>query len=447
MKNYDFSSFSGELILKDNRDYNEKRMCFNRAIDKKPLAIAYCTNTKELKEALYLIKTYNLPFRIRSGTHHYEGFSTGDDIFIIDVSKMNKIDINLNENTVTIEGGVRNREVYEAVGKYDIPFPGGGCPTVGVSAYTLGGGWGYSARHLGLGIDSLISIELMNSKGEILVASEEENSELFYALKGSGGGNFGIVTKLKFNLPKKEKDGTLVLLEKDNIKVEYMAQIFLNWDKNINLLDEKLNMKVAFYNDKNKGLGIKIIGIFYGKLNELNKELEKIINLNEFDNISKEMSILNINRWIQDAHPDYEKYKSTGRFTKDEYKYNEILEILNILKSPSKGAVYTAISLYGLGKATYNKNGEDSFYYRNSKGIIGFQSVWEEDIFSEENKEFVVKNFEIIRRLTKGSFVSFPLKELDNYMEEYFGEYRYKLKAIKEKYDKENFFKFEQEIK
>ncbi|MGL4876362.1 MAG: FAD-binding protein, partial [Clostridium sp.] len=427
--------------------YDEKRMCFNRAINKKPLAIAYCENTKQLREALNLIKKYNFPFRIRSGTHHYEGFSTGDDIFVIDISKMNDIDINFDENTVTIEGGVRNRELYEAVGKYDIPFPGGGCPTVGVIAYTLGGGWGYSARHLGLGIDSLISMEMMNSKGDLLNVSETENVELFYALKGSGGGNFGIITKLKFNLPKKEENGTLVLLEKSNISVEYMTEIFLNWDKQIKSLDQRLNMKIAFYKDKVKGLGVKIIGIFYGDIANLNKALEKLVTLNEFENNSKSLSILNINRWIQDAHPDYEKYKSTGRFTKESYEKEDVFRILNILEKPNKGSVYTAISLYGLGKATCNKRSEDSFYYRNSKGIIGFQSVWEEDVFAAENKAFVLENFKIIKELTKGSFVSFPLKELDNYMDEYYGEYKHKLIEVKKRYDKENFFKFEQEIK
>lgn len=448
MKKLDFSFLKGEVFYKDTNTYEEKRMAWNRAIDKKPTAIAYCENIEDIKGCIALARKEELSFRIRSGAHHYEGFSTGDDVLVIDVSKMNNIDIDLEKNTVTIEAGVRNRELYEAIGEHGIPFPGGGCPTVGVVGYTLGGGWGFSCRHLGLGIDNLISLEMIDYNGNLLYVDNNKNKDLFWALKGAGAGNFGVVTSMTFNLPKKEEKGTLVVCEIKNTNLDILKNIFKAWDKNIKSLDERLNMKIAFYNDLNKGIGVKITGIFYGEKLEAEKEIRKLLLDYNWELDLREMRILDINRWIQDSHPDYEKYKSSGRFVKDYYEDFEIENILNILKEKAEGSVYTAISLYGLGGNVLKGNKEDSaFLYRESRGILGFQSVWEEDKFANINKKWIVENIKIIKELTKGSFVSFPLAELCNYEEEYFGENSKRLKEVKKKYDPLNVFNFEQSIK
>ena len=253
---------------------------------------------------------------------------------------------------------------------------------------------------------------------------------------------------MTFNLPKKEEKGTLVVCEIKNTNLDILKNVFKAWDKNIKSLDERLNMKIAFYNDLNKGIGIRLTGIFYGEKVEAEKEIRKLLLDYNWELDLREMRILDINRWIQDSHPDYEKYKSSGRFVKDYYEDFEIENILNILKEKAEGSVYTAISLYGLGGNVLKGNKEDSaFLYRESRGILGFQSVWEEDKFANINKKWIVENIKIIKELTKGSFVSFPLAELCNYEEEYFGENSKRLKEIKKKYDPLNVFNFEQSIK
>ena len=146
-------------------------------INKHPLVIVYCQNNEDVINASIGRKKYKVPFRIRSGTHHYEGYSTGDNVLVIDVSQMNRIQ--LNETTVTAQGGVRNRELYEVVCKAGYPFPGGGCPTVGVAGYTLGGGWGYSSRLFGLGCDQLLEVEIITAEGKVIVANKDQHEDLF----------------------------------------------------------------------------------------------------------------------------------------------------------------------------------------------------------------------------------------------------------------------------
>ncbi len=109
-------------------------------------------------------------------------------VLVIDVSPMKDIRLFDSGKCVVMESGVQNREVYNFVGEKGYPFPGGTCPTVGAAGYTLGGGWGYSSRFLGLGCDSLKAAEIVNYEGKVLTADETCNPDLFWALRGAGGG-------------------------------------------------------------------------------------------------------------------------------------------------------------------------------------------------------------------------------------------------------------------
>ena len=154
------------------------------------------------------------------------------------------------------------------------------------------------------------------------------------------------------------------------------------------------------------------------------------------------------NKWIQDSHPDYEKYKSTGRFLNRDLSDEEIEEIIKIISKPAKGFSYTAVSFYGAGGAISDVDkSATAYYYRDAKFIVGIQSVWEEDIYAEDNKDWVKENFSIIKDMTKGSFVNFPLDELDNFEKEYYGDNLDKLRKVKSKYDPLNIFDYPQAIR
>ena len=449
MEKIDFSKLSGKIIIKNDKRYKESSLSWNRAIKAEPLVIVYCKEEEDIINSITWAKENNIEVRIRSGCHSYEGYSTGDDLVIIDISEIKGININEEKNTVKFGAGTTNREAYEALGEKGYPFPGGGCPTVGITGLILGGGWGYSSRYLGLACDSLLEVEIINYKGEKLIVNKDINSDLFWAIKGSGGGNFGVITSLTLNLPKKELEGTLIRLNYKNIKEDTAIKVINTLQNIYKNLDEKMNLKTAIYNSSTQGRGIKIIGLYYGNQNKTEEILKPLLEINENLEIGlDEQSVIECNRWIQDSHPDYEKYKSTGRFVYKEYTEKELREIVNLIENPAKGSVYTAVTFYGLGgKILEVDKRETAFYYRDAKFIMGFQSVWEEDIYEEENNIWVLNKFKKIKNLTKGSFVNFPLKEIENYEEEYYGENKEKLKKIKGKYDKDNFFSFPQVIK
>ena len=246
----DFNALSGVVVTKESPNYEECCLSWNRAIEKHPLVIVYCQENQDVIQAIKWAKQYGVPFRIRSGTHHYEGYSTGDQLLVIDVSCMNRIE--LNETTVKVQGGVRNRELYEAVCGAGYPFPGGGCPTVGVAGYTLGGGWGYSSRLFGLGCDQLIEAEVITAEGQLIVANANQHEDLFWALRGSGGGNFGVVTSLTYRLPEKIEMATLINIDYEHVGFAKVVDVALRYQRFFKNLDRRLNLKMAMYNSETK---------------------------------------------------------------------------------------------------------------------------------------------------------------------------------------------------
>ncbi|MDU3582894.1 FAD-dependent oxidoreductase [Clostridium butyricum] len=448
MNNTNLDRLKGRIVRKEDDDYDESRLSWNRAIDVYPEAIVYCLNKEEVENNVKWCIENNVQFRIRNGAHNYEGYSTGDDIIVIDLSRMNKINLDEENNMVTIDGGVRNREAYDFLCSKGYPFPGGGCPTVGIAGLTLGGGWGYSSRFLGLACDSLMEIEFIDYKGNLITANSNTHEDLFWASKGCGGGNFGVVVSMTFKLAAKVENVTLIDLEYTNLATHNQVTVIRMYEKMFNNLDNKANFKMAVYNSNKKGRGIKIIGLYYGEEKEAKNILMPFINLKYDKTLNLTYtSILEANRIIQDSHPDYEKYKSTGRFIYKEYSEEEIEQILNLLNDSANGSVYTAITFYGLGGAVKDKDKDESaFYYRDAKFIMGFQSVFEDDKYKRENIEWFLAKFKYIRNITQGSFINFPLTELENYHQEYYGNNYEKLKRIKYKYDPYNKYNFEQSI-
>lgn len=446
---FDYNKLTGEVITKESFSYEEDRKSWNRAIEKYPFIIIYCNNKQEIRNAIAWVRSNSLEIRIRSGRHHYEGYSTGNDVAIIDISKMNNIKIDEEKNIVKIQGGVRNREIYEALGEMGYPFPGGGCPTVGVVGLALGGGWGYSSRLLGLASDNILEMEMVDYKGDIIIASESSNEDLFWACRGAGGGNFGITTSMTFKLPEKINMASLININYINTKAEKMIKIFEVWIKFFKDLDRRINLKMSIYNSEEKGTGVKITGLFYGSKEEAHKILApfKSLLINGEFNLDY-ITALEAYRRIQDSHPPYERYKSSGRFVYSDFNRSHIENIINLISTRAEGATYTAVSLYGLGGAVMDKDKTaTAFYYRDAKFIIGLQSVWEDYKYASQNIEWFKDKYEYIKLITTGAYVNFPLAELENHEKEYYGHNAEKLKEIKRKYDPFNVFKFPQGIK
>ncbi|MDX3455314.1 FAD-binding oxidoreductase [Streptomyces sp. ME02-8801-2C] len=187
----------GPLIRPGDASWAAARQLYNTRFDSlKPAAVAYVAHADDIRTVLSYARAHSVPVAIRNGGHSYAGWSSGNGRLIVDVSKLNRV--RAGGGTAVIGAGSKLIDVYRALTAKGVTIPAGSCPTVGVSGLTLGGGHGVVSRAYGLTCDSLTQATLITADGRQLTANATTNKDLFWALRGAGNGNFGIVTELHF---------------------------------------------------------------------------------------------------------------------------------------------------------------------------------------------------------------------------------------------------------
>ena len=189
----------GDVIAPDDDAYEQARHVYNAMIDRRPEMIVRAANVGDVIAAVNLARENGLDLAVRGGGHSVPGFGTCDGGVVIDLSRMRGIRVDPASATARAEGGATWGDFNAATYPFGLATTGGIISTTGVAGLTLGGGIGYLARGFGLSCDNLVSADVVTADGRFLVASERENDDLFWALRG-GGGNFGVVTSLEFQL-------------------------------------------------------------------------------------------------------------------------------------------------------------------------------------------------------------------------------------------------------
>ncbi len=188
----------GPIIGRDHSEYEEARKLYNAMIDKRPLLIARCADVADVIAAVNFGRENKLPIAIRGGGHNGPGLASVDDGLVIDLSTMKGVRVDPKQKTVRVGPGCTTGDVDHATHAFGQAVPFGIVSTTGVAGLTLSGGHGYLSRQYGLAVDSLIEADVVLADGSFVTASETENADLLWALRG-GGGNFGVVTSFLFH--------------------------------------------------------------------------------------------------------------------------------------------------------------------------------------------------------------------------------------------------------
>jgi FAD/FMN-containing dehydrogenase len=193
------SEITGHVITAETPDYESARLVFNRAFDRRPALIVRCGGASDVARSLDFAQSRSLPLAVRGGGHNRAGFSTCDGGIVIDLSGMNRVEVDAGKRVARAEAGALVRDLDQATQRFGLATTSGGCPTVGIAGLTLGGGEGLLMSKYGAPCDNLISAQLVTVDGRQVEASQSSNPDLFWAIRG-GGGNFGVATALEYRV-------------------------------------------------------------------------------------------------------------------------------------------------------------------------------------------------------------------------------------------------------
>ena len=192
-------SVGEQLVSPGDPGYDQARRVWNGMIDRRPALIVRCRGVADVVAAVRFARTHQLPLAVRGGGHNVAGFGTCDGGVVIDLSPMRDVRVDAAARTARAAGGATWADLDRETQLFGLAAPGGVVSTTGIAGLTLGGGQGWLRRTYGMACDSLISADVVTADGEVVIASERDNADLFWALRG-GGGNFGVVTSFEYQL-------------------------------------------------------------------------------------------------------------------------------------------------------------------------------------------------------------------------------------------------------
>ena len=269
------SSMAGPLYLRGATGYSGVARGFNPRFDKiTPSAVARCANAADVSAALRFAQQYNVPFTVRSGGHALAGWSTGTGL-VIDVATQSSVVVNSSSRTATVGTGTRLIDLYQNVSAAGFAIPGGTCPSVGIAGLTMGGGIGALTRAWGLTCDQLRGATVVFADGSVKDVNDGHWPGLFWALKGGGGGSFGVATSFTFALQPLPQMQTYSL----GYPFAAAADVFAGWQAWAPYADPRLSSDLVFRATRATGsLTVGVSGRWTGPPQLLAAQLDSLVS-------------------------------------------------------------------------------------------------------------------------------------------------------------------------
>ncbi|MEG0289583.1 MAG: FAD-binding oxidoreductase, partial [Carnobacterium sp.] len=230
---------NGEVYTETNKKYENLRMVKNTVFDPHPLAIVKCLNEADVVQTIRYCREQELAFTVKCTGHSAAGFSAGDEKIVIDISSLDQVEVDASTNLVTVGGGANWFKVGEALVPYDLAITSGDMGGVGVGGNAQGSGMGFFIRKYGVTTGRIRKVRVVDATGKILVASETEHPDLFWAIRG-GAGNFGVVTEFVFEA---HPGGTVLA---GNLFYQYDPQLIQQLTDYILHAPDELNGTLSF---------------------------------------------------------------------------------------------------------------------------------------------------------------------------------------------------------
>jgi hypothetical protein len=446
------ASFGGALIRPGDETYDEQRGIWNASIDRRPALIARCAGVADVIRAVRFARDNEQLVAVRSGRHSYPGLGVCDGGMVIDLGQMKGIRVNPEAGTARAQAGVLLGELDRETQAFGLAVPAGIVTHTGLAGLTLGGGIGWLERKYGLTIDQLRSVDVVTAEGEFVTAGEDDNADLFWGVQG-GGGNFGIVTEFEFRLNPVGPTilaGPVMWAMEDSPRV---LRFYREWIKEVpdeltTIVTHRRVPPVLAMPKELHGRHVVVVGTCYaGPVDEG----ERVVRpLREFGSPLLDgcapMPFTKHQGMLDPSFPHgwwyYIRSCNLAELT------DEVIDILvdhgHRIVSP-----LTVFSIYHLGGAVARVDEDETAFGGRDAGhtvnVIGITRTREG---FEEEREWARRLWTTLQPHHQNVYVNFLMEEGEDRIREAYGASKYdRLKALKRKYDPDNFFRLNQNIR
>jgi FAD/FMN-containing dehydrogenase len=446
------AKLTGEVVRPGDSGYEAARIGFNRLYSRYPEAIVFCTDTQDAVNALAWARQNDIRVRARSGRHCLEGWSAVDDGLVIDVSQMKSTEIDAASNTATVGAGLNQLEAVIALGKAGFAAPTGVEGTVGLVGATLGGGLGPLTRNYGMASDNLVAAEVVVASADggatAIIADEENNSDLLWALRGAGNGNFGIVTSLTYKIHPLTQTIYLVATWPG---LHDLQGVFEAWQRTAPHLDNRLTSQLEIHRDE-----ILLFAVLAsGSEAETRQMLEPILSIGQPHVTTKDANWADNYAGLQipiDQEPA--NWKFFSQFISEPFPPEAIGLIGSLMaKAPTSDCNYFTNAFGGAVKRSEPSGGSafahrDALFYAEPGAGWGTRGevLAPDDPLTAKCLTWIADFGEALRPCVNGAYPAVPNAGMPEWETAYWGPNVDRLRTVKAKYDPENVFSFDQSL-
>lgn len=448
-------SITGELLQPGNESYDEARRVWNAMIDRHPALIVQCKHAGDVQQAVVYANQQDYPVSIRGGAHNVAGHAVCDAGLMIDLSQMRAVSVDAEARTAWVEGGATWGDVDEATQAHGLATPGGLISDTGVAGLTLSGGIGWLRSRYGLCIDNMLSVEIVSADGKLIRASETENSDLFWALRG-GGGNFGVVTGFEFKL---HQIGPEIMFCAPIYALDAGAGPIRFWRDFLADKNDRVGSLIEFstvpeddeFPRESWGKRVYTMAAVYaGDATEGEALLQPLRELAEpVTDFSGRMDYCELQKLFDTIIPFGQHRCYWKSHYLDGLSDQVIDEILQGNAEPPSDN--TLSSIWNFGGATADvAAGATAFGDRSMPYMFSIDSIWSEAADDEKNTNWTRDFWKRMQPYSQNGrmYLNFPGlgEEGKQLVEDTFGDNFSRLQDIKKKYDPQNMFRFNQNI-
>ena len=430
----------GTIHLPEGDGYEEARQVWNGMIDRRPAAVVCAAGVADVMATVRFAGERGLPVAIRCGGHNVAGTSVGDDSILIDLGRFKSVRVDPAMRVAHAGGGVLWNEYDRETQAFGLASPGGAISTTGIAGLTLGGGYGYLSRRFGMACDNLLSADVVTASGELVKASGDSHADLFWALRG-GGGNFGVVTSLEFQLhPVREPLGGMIAFP---FKMS-RAVLELFRDLCIGASDD-LTPMAAILPAPDGGKIVAVVLSYIGTGDEGERAVRRLRDLGSVlaDTFAR-MPYCAMQRQVDVSYPKGQRHYWKSAFVKK--LTDDVIDLVIESMSTSPSPLNTfMLECYG-GAVERVANDATAFGHRDAMFNAGILAISNDPALDSEQRAWARQVWQdILPHSTGGAYVNY-LSEGEDVHSAYSDARFQRLGAIKRQYDPENLFRFNQNI-